>query len=81
VTSCTLGRLAGVWSRPDRDPRFHVVTVVVECEVAEPSKPPMNPMEITEVRLFSREELPADLAFGMQDMLRIAVEAADPVIE
>ncbi|HEY8088725.1 MAG TPA: NUDIX hydrolase [Polyangiaceae bacterium] len=81
VTSCTLGRLAGVWSRPDRDPRFHGVTVVVECEVAEPSKPPMNPMEITEVRLFSPDELPASLAFGMQDMLRVAVEAADPVLE
>jgi hypothetical protein len=41
----------------------------------------MNPMEITEVRLFHRDELPADLAFGMQDMLRVAVEAADPVLE
>ena len=46
------GASSGVWSRPDRDPRFHGVTVVVECEVDEPVKPPDNPVEITEVRLF-----------------------------
>src|ERR1700723_3499299 len=28
VERCTLGRLVGVYSRADRDPRFHAVTVV-----------------------------------------------------
>jgi 8-oxo-dGTP diphosphatase len=81
VTRCEVGRLVGVWSRPDRDPRFHGVTVVVECRVSAPEKPPVNPVEITGVKLFRTEELPAELAMGMQDMLRAAVEGADPVVE
>ena len=32
-----IGRLVGVFSRPDRDLRFHGVTVVVTCEVEMPS--------------------------------------------
>jgi 8-oxo-dGTP diphosphatase len=81
VTRCEVGRLVGVWSRPDRDPRFHGVTVVVACEVDPPVKDPVNPVEITEVRLFARDELPAGLAMGMQDMLRVAVEGSEPVVE
>ncbi|MGH7270423.1 MAG: NUDIX hydrolase, partial [Polyangiaceae bacterium] len=30
VDRCEVGRLVGVFSRPDRDPRMHGVTVVVE---------------------------------------------------
>lgn len=70
VEQCTVGRLVGVYSRPDRDPRMHSVTVVVECEVGEPVKRPVNPLEVTEVRLFRTEDLPASMAFGMQDMVR-----------
>jgi 8-oxo-dGTP diphosphatase len=81
VTRCDVGRLLGVWSRPDRDPRFHGVTVVVECAVDEPVKAPMNPMEITEVGLFATDALPASLAMGMQDMLRTAVEGGEAVVE
>ncbi|HEX3343497.1 MAG TPA: NUDIX hydrolase [Polyangiaceae bacterium] len=81
VVDCTVGRLLGVWSRPDRDPRFHGVTVVVACAVGEPVKPPVNPVEITEVKLFRTEELPRELAMGMQDMLRVAVEGSEPVVE
>ena len=81
VEQCQVGRLVGVWSRPDRDPRFHGVTVVVRCEVSEPAKPPANPMEIREVKLFRSEELPTELAMGMQDMLRAAVEGEESVLE
>ena len=81
VTRCEIGRLVGVWSRPDRDPRFHGVTVVVACAIDEPVKPPVNPVEITEVKLFPTGELPEQLAMGMQDMLRAAVEGAEPVVE
>jgi len=81
VVKCEVGRLVGVWSRPDRDPRFHAVTVVVECRVGEPVKPPVNPVEITEVKLFRTDELPRELAMGMQDMLRVAVEGGEPVVE
>ncbi len=78
---CVPGRLVGVFSRPDRDPRFHGVTVVVACEVDEPTRPPVNPLEITEVRLFRADELPASMAFGMQDMIAAAIDGRDPVLE
>lgn len=72
VTEARVGRVVGVYSRPDRDVRFHAVTVLVEAEVGEPVRPPSNPLEIREVRLFREDELPADLAMGMSDMLRDA---------
>lgn len=63
------GKLLGVYSAPHRDRRFHAVTVLVEAEVGEPVRPPDNPLEIAEVRLFADTELPAELAHGMSDML------------
>ena len=67
-----LGRVIGVYSRPDRDVRFHAVTVLVEARVTAPTKAPSNPLEIREVRLFREAELPEDLAMGMNDMMRDA---------
>jgi 8-oxo-dGTP diphosphatase len=64
-----LGGLLGIYSRPDRDPRFHAVTVLVEATVTEPLTPPSNSVEILEVRAFSEQDLPTDLSHGMQDML------------
>lgn len=65
-------RVVGAWSDPMRDPRFHAVTIVAECTVAAPSRPPKNALEIREARLFTEAELPARLAFGMEDMLAAA---------
>jgi 8-oxo-dGTP diphosphatase len=81
VERCTLGRLVGVYSRPDRDPRFHAVTVVVECEVDPPVRAPVNPLEIREARLFDDAELPKELAFDMQDMLAAARTGGQAVLE
>jgi 8-oxo-dGTP diphosphatase len=64
-----LGRVLGVYSRPDRDERFHAVTIVVEARVEPPRRPPDNPLEIAEVRAFAEHELPPRLAHGMSDML------------
>jgi 8-oxo-dGTP diphosphatase len=64
-----LGDLIGVYSAPQRDPRFHAVTILVEATVGEPQRPPMNPVEIAEARLFPETDLPEDLAHGMSDML------------
>lgn len=64
-----LGGLLGVYSRPDRDPRFHAVTVLVEATVTEPLSAPLNGVEILEVRAFDEQDLPKDLSHGMQDML------------
>lgn len=63
------GEVLGVYSDPKRDPRFHAVTIVVAARVSEPREAPMNPLEITEVKLFRDDELPAELSHGMTDML------------
>lgn len=64
-----LGSLSGVYSRSDRDPRFHAVTVVVRAVVSEPTVSPSNPVEILEARLFADDDLPADIGMGMSDMI------------
>jgi 8-oxo-dGTP diphosphatase len=81
IDRCEVKRLVGVYARPDRDPRFHAVTVVVECEIDEPVREPSNPLEITEVRLFPAHELPASLAMGMSDMMDAALRGGPPVVE
>ncbi len=62
-------RVVGVFSRPDRDPRFHAVTVVVCAKVGPIVKPPMNPLEIRDAKFFGEAEIPRDLAMTMQDYL------------
>lgn len=68
ITEFSAERVVGVYSRPDRDPRFHAVTVLVAGRAAEPTRPPANPLEILDVRLFPEDELPSELAMGMSDM-------------
>jgi 8-oxo-dGTP diphosphatase len=72
VDVLSAGALLGVYSDPARDPRFHAVTVVVGAQVSEPTRPPMNPVEILEVRCFKDDELPSPLSHAMDDMLRRA---------
>jgi len=62
-------QLFNVYSKPERDYRFHAVTIVVTATVSEPRRAPKNPLEIAEVRLFAGDELPASLSMGMSDML------------
>lgn len=82
VEHCELERVVGVYSRPDRDLRFHAVTTVVRVRVDEPTRPPVNPLEILEVRLFREDELPSELAMGMTDMLNAArAEKGEAVFE
>jgi 8-oxo-dGTP diphosphatase len=72
VTGATFERVVGVYSRPDRDPRFHAVTVVVAALVPPPTSPPKNPLEIREARLFREDELPSPLAMQMDDIFAAA---------
>lgn len=81
VDRCECVRLLGVFSRPDRDPRLHAVTVLVECRIDPPVREPSNPLEISEARLFAAEELPTSLAMGMHDMLRAAIEGRSGILE
>ncbi len=73
-------RTVGVFSRPDRDPRFHAVTVVTLCEVEMPTAPPVNPLEIREVALFDDDAVPA-LDMGTGDMLDAARSMGAVVLE
>ncbi|MBX3192749.1 MAG: NUDIX hydrolase [Labilithrix sp.] len=81
VTAVELVRVLGAWSRPDRDPRFHAVTIGVECVVEPPVKPPKNPLEIREARLFEDVDLPPSLAFDMQDIVAVARAPGRTVLE
>jgi 8-oxo-dGTP diphosphatase len=76
-----LGGVTGVYSRPDRDPRFHAVTVCVTARVAEPVAGPSNLLEIREARLFAADELPAALTMGTGDMLSDALAGGEVVLE
>src|SRR5260221_10741522 len=78
----SIGKLVGVFSRPDRDSRFHGVTIVIACDVETPSQPPANFLEIEEVGLFADSDLPTELGMGGGDMLSAARSDADePIIE
>ncbi len=81
ITSVEFVRVVGAYSRPDRDPRFHGVTIVVECRVSMPTMEPVNPLEIREVALFDDASLPSPLAMGMDDMIGAARARADVVFE
>ncbi|MEQ9324606.1 MAG: NUDIX domain-containing protein [Polyangiaceae bacterium] len=81
ATWVAMGEVTGVYSRPDRDPRFHAVTICVTARVAEPVRGPKNPVEIREARLFPLDEVPARLAMGMRDMLDDALAAGGVVLE
>lgn len=64
-----VGQLNGVYSHPDRDWRFHAVTIVVSAIVTTPIMQPKNPLEIVDVGLFARDDLPTPLSHNMDDML------------
>lgn len=74
-------RVVGAWSDPSRDVRFHAVTIGVEVRVEPPTKPPKNLLEIREARLFDDAELPAELAFRMQDLVAAARRDGETVLE
>jgi 8-oxo-dGTP diphosphatase len=71
-------RVLGAWSRPSRDPRFHAVTIGVECIVEPPKKAPKNPLEIREAKLFTLEDMPAVLAFDHQDIVAVVTAGGPP---
>ena len=80
VDGATVGRLLGVFSDPDRDPRFHAVTVLVACAVDPPTRGPQNLLEIREARLFADGEVPA-LAMRMSELVEVARRGGEPTFE
>lgn len=50
-------RLVGVYSSPDRDPRLHSISIVVEADVTGTMQA-QDTLEVSDVQAFNREELP-----------------------
>lgn len=64
------GRLVGVYSAPDRDPRAHSITLVIEAEVRGELHTG-DPLEVSEIHAFARDELPfGNMALGSDEQLR-----------
>lgn len=76
ATVTALGELLGTYSRPDRDPRFHAVTIVVGATITEPDQARVNPVEVSEVGLFHDHQLPSDYSHGMEDIVQNVVKKA-----
>ena len=75
-------KMSGVYSRPDRDPRFHAVTVCVVADIKKgPLRGPRNALEIREARFFDRDAIPAPLSLDQGDILADALGDAPPVFE
>ena len=81
VAHAEVERVVGVYSRPDRDPRFHAVTVVVTARIEPPSRAPSNPLEIREARLFSRADIPRGMTMGMDDFIEAALRGGEAEFE
>jgi len=71
-----LTRLLGVYSDPDRDPRFHTVSTVF---VARASGTPIGQDDAAEARVFTRDDLPDDLAFDHRSILDDYFSSLDKV--
>lgn len=52
-----INRLVGVYSDPERDPRFHSICIVVEASV-EGEMQVHDTLEISDIRAFARQEIP-----------------------
>lgn len=52
-----LGQLVGVYSHPDRDPRIHSISILLEVR-ASGTFAPQDTQEILEARAFSPDDLP-----------------------
>jgi 8-oxo-dGTP diphosphatase len=70
LTLVQLGRLVGVYSDPQRDPRIHAVSIVVEAKVAGAFRVE-DKLEISDVQAFAPEAIALDqLAHGHGEHLR-----------
>jgi 8-oxo-dGTP diphosphatase len=57
LTLLKIRRLVGVYSSPDRDPRIHSISILIEADVAG-TFAVQDTLEVSEVRAFSPDELP-----------------------
>jgi ADP-ribose pyrophosphatase YjhB (NUDIX family) len=65
-----IGRLVGIYSAPDRDPRVHSICVVIEADV-QGTMQVQDTVEISEVQAFERSAIPmADLSHDHEQQLQ-----------
>ncbi|MBE9179874.1 NUDIX hydrolase [Oculatella sp. LEGE 06141] len=57
LTLINIRRLVGVYSSPDRDPRFHSICIVLEAEV-DGTMQVVDQLEVMDVRAFPPESIP-----------------------
>ncbi|PSF38951.1 NUDIX hydrolase [Aphanothece hegewaldii CCALA 016] len=57
LTLIKIRRLVGVYSAPDRDPRIHSISILIEADV-EGRFEVQDTLEVTEIKAFSLDELP-----------------------
>ncbi|MEB3311126.1 MAG: NUDIX hydrolase [Snowella sp.] len=57
LTVLAIKRLVGVYSAPDRDPRMHSISILVEAE-ADGHLQTQDPLEVKNVHAFGKEDLP-----------------------
>ncbi|MBN2135322.1 MAG: NUDIX hydrolase [Acidobacteria bacterium] len=62
----TLKGLLGVYSKPGRDPRFHTITTVF---IATAKGKPEAGDDAVNVQIFTRDNLPKDIAFDHADII------------
>ncbi|MEL6928108.1 MAG: NUDIX hydrolase [Cyanobacteria bacterium J06600_6] len=74
LTLTKIKSLRGVYSDPQRDPRLHSISIVVEVE-AEGELDPEDKLEVLQVRAFGRDELPlGDLCHDHDQQLQDYLE-------
>ncbi|OLP17123.1 NUDIX hydrolase [Leptolyngbya sp. 'hensonii'] len=74
LTLIQIRRLVGVYSAPDRDPRIHSISVVLEAEV-QGSLQVQDTLEVLGIKAFSKTDLPlGDLAHDHDRQLRDYLE-------
>jgi 8-oxo-dGTP diphosphatase len=81
ATVLGIRRISGVYSRPDRDPRFHGVSTCVVVDVGAEVAGPRNTLEIREARLFDVADVPRPLSMRLDDVLDHALSGAPAELE
>lgn len=74
-----MGRLVGVYSWPERDPRTHSIAIAVSAEVRGEFEIG-DPLEISEIYAFTADALPFGyMSYGTETMLRDYVDGRTTV--
>ena len=64
-----INRLVGVYSAPDRDPRIHSISILVEADV-QGNMNVQDTLEISDVQAFEPTSLPQDLSYDYDRQLK-----------